>query len=139
MLVLHALNTLSPPNGGFFIGAMMTHDIAVRADQAAAALEKLANVWRIGTAGRDQPEKQQKGTAQNKPRQATNPFGEVLRERARRRAIAEAQAEATNLASGDLDVAKFGTALARRGLRDEARPLLALRQQQKLLENKTLD
>jgi hypothetical protein len=67
-----------------------------------------------------------------------SPFGEVLRERARRRAIGEAQAEATNLASGDLDVAKFGTALARRGLRDEARPLLALRQQQKLLEKKIL-
>ena len=84
----------------------MTQTITARADQAAAALEKLAKI--------------------------------ALRERARRRAIAEAQVEATNLASGHLDVAKFGTALARRGLRDEARPLLALRQQQKLLEKKIL-
>jgi hypothetical protein len=117
----------------------MTHDIAVRADQAAAALEKLANVWRIGTAGRDRPEKRQKPTTENELRQATNPFGEVARERARRRAIAEAQAEATNVASGNLDVAKFGTALAHRGLRDEAGPLLALRQQQRLLESKIPD
>jgi hypothetical protein len=113
----------------------MTHDIAARADQTAAALEKLANVWRIGTAGRDRSEKQQPMRRKmNFGRTNNNPFGQ----RARRRAIAEAQAEATNLASGHLDAAKFGTALARRGLRDEARPLLARRQQQKPLEKKIL-
>jgi hypothetical protein len=117
----------------------MTHDIAARADQAAAALEKLADLWRIGTAVRDPSQKRQKPTMEDELRQATNPFGEVARERARRRAIAEAQAEATNLRSGNLDVAQFGIALARRGLRDEARPLLALRQQQKLLESKIPD
>jgi hypothetical protein len=58
-----------------------------------------------------------------------NQIGDALVERRRRDAISEAQAEATD-ASGNLDQAKFGAALARRGLTEEARPMLALAQQQ---------
>ena len=59
-------------------------------------------------------------------------IGGGLSERKRRQMIGEAQTEATDSA-GNFDPATFGTALAQRGLSDEARPLIALGHQQKLL------
>lgn len=65
-----------------------------------------------------------------------NQIGDALVAAGRRKAIANAESEATD-ADGNLDVAKFGTALASRGLTDEARPLLALAQQKAALDQTT--
>jgi hypothetical protein len=86
----------------------MTQNIAARADQAAAALEKLANVWRIGTAVRGPSKNWHKATTENELRQATNPFGEVARERARRATSPlEGSATLTDAQANDLLAGKL--------------------------------